>query len=96
MFDDKGALRHVTKMPRHIRCALKSLKVVRKNLTSGDGVTDTTLEVQFWDKGSAIEREYKHFGLLVDRVHVTGELAGVVARLEAARKRKAAKGGGGS
>jgi phage terminase small subunit len=89
LFNAQGALLHVTEMPRHVRCALKAIKVVRKNLTTGDGVTDTVLEVQFWDKGAAIDREYKHYGLLVDRVQVTGELASVPARLLAARKRLA-------
>jgi phage terminase small subunit len=93
MFDEHGALHHVTKMPRRVRCALRSLKVVRKNLTSGDSVVDTTLEVQFWDKGAALEREYKHFGLLVDRVHVTGDLDVVAARLVTARKRLAERAG---
>jgi phage terminase small subunit len=93
MFDEHGALLPVAKMPRHIRCALKSVKVVRKNLTTGDGVVDTTLEVQFWDKGAAIEREYKHFGLLVDRIHVTGELEAIPQRLQQARKRLAERAG---
>lgn len=89
LFDEQGGLLHVTKMPRHIRCALKSLKVVRKNLTSGDGVVDTTLELTFWDKNSAIEREYRFHGLLVDKVEISGELANVATRLQAARKRAA-------
>lgn len=89
MFDEHGAVLPVPKMPRHVRCALRSLKVVRRHLTSGNGVTDATLEVQFWDKGAAIEREYKHFGLLIDRVQVTGELKVVADRLAAARRRLA-------
>jgi hypothetical protein len=95
MFDEQGALLHATKMPRRVRSALKSLKVVRKNLASGDGVVDTILEVQFWDKGAAIEREYKHFGLLVDRVHVSGELEIVKAGLIEARRRAAERKAGG-
>ena len=89
MFDAQGALLHVARMPRHVRCALKSVKVVRQNLTNGDGVADTTLEVAFWDKNVAIGREYQYHGLLLDRVQVTGELASVPARLIAARKRLA-------
>jgi phage terminase small subunit len=96
LFDEQGALLHVTNMPRHVRCALKSIKVVRKNLARGDGVLDTTLEVHFWDKNSALDREYKHHGLLADRVHVTGELETVAVRLAAARKRLAARKAAGS
>jgi phage terminase small subunit len=91
MFDEKGALLHITKMPRHIRCALKSIKVVRKNLTSGDGVTDMILDVQSWDKNSAIQREYQYHGLLVEKVELSGALAAVPGRLIAARNRLAAR-----
>lgn len=93
MFDGNGGLLHVTQMPRRVRCALKSIKVVRKNLTTGDGVTDTVLEVSFWDKNAAIGREFQRHGLLVDRVHVAGELDAVVMRLTAARRRLAEKRG---
>lgn len=89
MFDENGALLHITKMPRRVRCALKSLKVVRRNLAAGGGVVDETLEVQFWDKGAAIEREYKHFGLLVDRVEVDVNVNVISDRLKAARARLA-------
>jgi phage terminase small subunit len=93
MFDEHGALLPVAKMPRHVRCALRSVKVRRSAHPEGDGA-DTTLEAQFWDKGSAIEREYKHFGLLIDRVHVSGELELVASRLQGARKRLADRGYG--
>lgn len=89
MFDANGALLPVAEMPRHVRCALRSLKVVRRNLAAGDGVVDETLEVQFWDKGAAIEREYKHFGLLVDRVEVDVNVNVISDRLKAARARLA-------
>jgi phage terminase small subunit len=74
LFNENGQLRHVKDMPRHIRCALKSVEVVKRNLTSGDGVTDTTYKVQFWDKPKALEMEYKHFGLLTDSVEHKGEI----------------------
>ncbi len=90
VFDGNGALLHVTKMPRHVRCALKSIKVVRKNPATGDGVVDTTLEVQFSDKGAAIDREYRHFGLFVDRVEVDVNV-NISQRLKAARARLAAR-----
>ncbi|MBI4486144.1 MAG: terminase small subunit [Acidobacteria bacterium] len=86
LFDEHRQLLHVKDMPRAVRCALRSVEVVKRNLTSGDGTTDTTLKVQFWDKLKAIEMEYRHFGLLVDRfeVNVTDDR---IARLIAARKR---------
>jgi phage terminase small subunit len=74
LFDEQRQLLHVKDMPRHVRCALKSVEVVKRNLTSGDGATDTTYKVQFWDKLKAIEMEYKHFGLLTDAIEHKGEI----------------------
>jgi hypothetical protein len=92
LYDANGGLLHVTKMPRHIRCALKSIKVVRRNLAAGDGVVDTTLELSFWDKGAAIEREYRVFGLMVDRLKVSDD-EGRIAKLLAGRERAATRRG---
>jgi phage terminase small subunit len=64
--DASGALLPLRQMPRRIRCALRSIEIVKRNLTSGDGVTDLTYRIQFWDKLKAIELEYKRFGLLKD------------------------------
>jgi phage terminase small subunit len=74
LFDTLGRLLPVRLMPRHVRCALRSIEVVKRNLTRGDGATDTTYKVQFWDKLKAIEMEYKHFGLLTDQVEHKGEI----------------------
>lgn len=72
--DECGNLLPLRQMPRRIRCAIRSIEVVKRNLTSGDGVTDTTYKIQFWDKLKAIEMEYKHFGLLTDTIEHKGEI----------------------
>jgi hypothetical protein len=53
---------------------------------------ETVYKIRLWDKIRALESLAKHFGLLVDRVHVTGELETVSSRLIAARRRLAEKG----
>jgi hypothetical protein len=45
-----------------------------------------TYKVTFWDKSKALEMEYKHHGLLVDRIEIN-VCEELVARLAAARKR---------
>lgn len=65
----------------------------KKDLAAGDGQTDTICKIRLWDKPKNIELLFKHLGLLVDRVHVTGELETVSSRLIAARKRLAEKAG---
>lgn len=74
MFGADGNLLHLKDMPKHVRCAIRSVEVLKRNLTSGDGAMDTTYKVQFWDKPKAIELEYKHFGLLIEQVNHTGTL----------------------
>jgi hypothetical protein len=44
------------------------VKVVRRNLTSGDGTVDEVHEVTFWDKVRALETLAKQFGLLVEPI----------------------------
>jgi len=88
LLDERGELRLLRDMPRRIRCAIRSIEIVRRNLTSGDGAMDVTHKVSFWDKPKALEMEYKHHGLLTERIEVSGEvtLADKIAR---ARRRLA-------
>lgn len=60
--------------------------MIKKNATAGDGIIDTIHKFKVWDKCKALELLCKHFGLLVDRIHVTGDLEVVAARLNGARK----------
>jgi hypothetical protein len=74
-------------MPTELRRAVASVKVIKRNLVSGDGKTDEIYEVKFWDKVRALESLAKHFGLLIDRVEVSGSVD-LVHRLQAARQRR--------
>jgi phage terminase small subunit len=86
IFDAHGNLLHPTRMPREIRTAVSSIKVVKRNLVSGDGKQDEVYEVKFWDKVRALETLAKHFGLLIDKVEHTGSVD-LVHRLQQARLR---------
>lgn len=72
VLDEHGQLLPLRQMPRRIRCAIRSIELMRRNVTAGDGQTDLTYKIQFWDKSKAIELEYKYFGMLVDRHEVSG------------------------
>jgi phage terminase small subunit len=74
LVDEQGNLLPLRKMPRRIRCAIRSIEVVKRNVSSGDGQTDTTYKVTLWDKSKAIEMEYKHFGMLVEKLDVSGAI----------------------
>lgn len=60
-------------MPRHVRRAIKEFKIVKRNLTAGDGQTDLVVDVKFWPKNDAINQLMQHRGLLKTVVehHVT-------------------------
>ena len=53
---------------------VSSLDVVKRNLTSGDGQTDTVFKVKLCDRVRALESLAKHYGLLVDRVDHSGAI----------------------
>jgi hypothetical protein len=52
--------------------AVASVEVVIKNAKAGDGITDRVLKLRFWNKNSAIELDYKSFGLMEPEPDTTG------------------------
>jgi len=74
IIDKQGSLLPLPQMPRRIRCAIRSIEVVKRNLMSGDGQTDATYKVTFWDKSKALEMEYKRHGLLTEKIEHSGGL----------------------
>lgn len=85
-FDAHGNLLPIAEMRPEARAAVASVTVVRRNLASGDGCVDEVHQVRFWDKLRALEALAKHFGLLVERVEVSGSVD-LVGRPQAARLR---------
>ncbi len=66
-FDIDGSLLPIHALPKHARRALSSVKVSKKNLTAGDGVTEDVVEIKLWDKNRALETLARHLGMIVDR-----------------------------
>ena len=67
-----------------------TVKLIKRNLTTGDGVVDTIHEVKLWDNLRALEMLAKHFGLIKERVEHQGSLEVVdilKGRLERAKTR---------
>jgi phage terminase small subunit len=73
-FDESGALKPVRELPKAFRAALASVKVTKKNLTSGDGKTEDIVELRLWDKPTTLANLAKHFGLLKENVQHHGEV----------------------
>jgi phage terminase small subunit len=72
MIDELGRLRPLKDLPTSARAAIASVKVTKKNLTAGDGIMEDVVELKLWDKTRALESLAKHFGLLVERIDVSG------------------------
>jgi phage terminase small subunit len=81
-----GNLLPLEQFSDELASAIASVKIIKRNLTSGDGQVDEIHEVKFWDKVRAIEQLAKHFCLLVERIEHTGSVD-LVHRLQAARRR---------
>lgn len=89
LFDEQGRLRPLTELPRHVRAAIASVKVTKKNLTAGDGVMEDVVEVKLWDKTRALQDLAKHFGLIREKHDINIEVNMMLARLDAGRLRAA-------
>jgi hypothetical protein len=98
--DIDGSLLPIHAMPRHARSALASVKLSKKNLTAGDGVTEDVVEIKLWDKNRALETLARVMGMIIDRNErgkagdfdslPPDELHQKLAELRAAREARAA------
>src|SRR6266487_3827751 len=64
LFDAKGNLRRIHELPAHVRAAIASVEVVKRNMTAGDGKVELVYKVKCWSKVAALELLAKHFGLI--------------------------------
>ncbi|WP_337904935.1 terminase small subunit, partial [Mesomycoplasma ovipneumoniae] len=64
----KGRIRYrikpLDKMSPAAKRSIASMKVVRRNLETGDGYVDEVIEVKFWSKTEALQLLARHLGLL--------------------------------
>lgn len=97
LFDAKGQLIPLAELPRSVRAAIASVKIVERKTEIGatpDGKTVTRVfvsEVKLWDKNSALEKLMKHMGSfekdnrqragIFDKL-AKGEVELIVARLK--------------
>lgn len=95
LVDVQGRLLPLHEMPEDVRASIASVKLTKKNLTTGDGVVDDVIEVKLWDKVRSLEMLAKHFKLLTDVVQVQDAQSAIQrlhegrARVAAARRAKA-------
>jgi phage terminase small subunit len=89
LLDAEGNLLPIHRMPLRVRRVLKKFKLIKRNLTAGDGQVDTLYEIEWSDAQRAIELDYRRHGLFTEKVELSGSLDLVATRLVEARKRLA-------
>lgn len=67
LFDERGNLRPIHTLTKEQAQLITGFDVVKRNLTAGDGATDTIIKVRLADRGRYVELAAKHLGMLVER-----------------------------
>ena len=83
-----GKLMAFTEWPADALALLEGFEVVIKNAAAGDGHTDTVHKVNLAKKLGALEMLAKHFGLVSEKLEVSGSVD-IEAALQGARDRLA-------
>ena len=89
-FDEHNNLKNIRDMSPEARMNIGGFEVVKRNLTSGDGVVDTIIKVKARDQSKYVEMGCKYFGLFTEKVEQT-HLIMVAEGLAAGRERSRAK-----
>ena len=93
MFDDNWRLLPLSKMTPAALRTIEGIEIARANLdlTDGKRSPEWLHKVKTVSKSKALEILARHFGLLIDKVEVSGEVDLVDRRLKAGRERARAR-----
>jgi hypothetical protein len=75
LFDKDGNLLALRKIPKRARICIAGFEVLKRNITAGDGHTDTVLKVRLVDRARYVEMAALHHGLLKQKIEVSGEVS---------------------
>ncbi len=89
-FDEHNNLKNIRDMSPEARMNIGGFEVVKRNLTSGDGVVDTIIKIKARDQSRYVEMGAKYFELFADKVEHT-HLVVIADGLSAGRDRSRAR-----
>lgn len=75
LFDEAGNVLPIHQLSDEGAALIAGFEVVKRNLTSGDGVTDTIIKVKLKDQSRYVEMAAKHFGLLLEKIEHSGGIS---------------------
>lgn len=74
LFDDDGTMKPIQALSESDAAMIAGFEIVRRNVTSGDGVQDTVLKVRLVDRARYVEIAAKHLGMLTEKTEHVGEV----------------------
>jgi phage terminase small subunit len=84
-YDKDGNPKPLSDLTPEQGACLQSIETLKRNVSAGDGETETVYRIKLHDKMKALEMAAKHFALLTDVVQVK-DVAILVASLQSARQ----------
>ena len=88
LFDESGRLKPVTEWTAEDSACIAGMDIRQSQFPNPQtGVPDLLYKVKLWDKPKTLELLAKHYGMLTDKVEISGDAA-LIERLATARKRK--------
>jgi phage terminase small subunit len=88
LFDESGRLKPVTEWTAEDSACIAGMDIRQSQFPNPvTGVPDLLYKVKLWDKPKTLELLAKHYGMLTDKVEISGDAA-LIERLATARKRK--------
>lgn len=74
LFDEAGNFKPMHELSEREAAMIAGIDVVKRNVASGDGHTDTVLKVRLVDRAKYVEMAAKHHGLLTEKIEHSGGL----------------------
>jgi len=75
-YDDQGEIKPMKEWTPRMRAAVQSMETLDRDITPGErGPAAKVHRLKLWDKPKNLEMLFKHLGLLIEKVHHSGEVA---------------------
>jgi predicted RNA-binding protein with TRAM domain len=92
LFTKEGNLKALHQLTEEEAWPIAGFEIIIKNAEAGDGHTDKVAKIKLADRRGYVELAAKHQGMLTEKLEVSGEVALIDGRLQAARNRLAGRG----
>ena len=74
LLNAKGHFKPIHELTEEEAWCIAGAEIIIKNAEAGDGHTDRVLKLKFVDRGRYVDLAAKHFGLLIEKLQLSGSL----------------------